>query len=214
MKIIKKTILVTAITTLGLTAYATDKKTVKPTSIQQGQYKIDPSHTKVGFEIPHLVISSVEGRFTTFDGELDLKEKFSESKVTATINIDSIDTANADRDNHLKSADFFDSGKYPKMTFKSKKIIGTSEKFKLIGDLTIKDKTKEVTFQGQFQGTVKDAYGNTKAAFQASTEINRQDFGLTWNKLVEAGPAVGNEVKITLKVQATKTNESKINQQN
>lgn len=208
----KNTLLIAlAITTMGFTTHAADKKKkeeAKPaaaaaTVSEVGKYNIDPAHSKVGFEIPHLVISSVEGRFTKFEGEIDLGEKFTDSKVTAKIDTASIDTSNEDRNKHLKSADFFDVAKYPNITFKSKKITGTKESFKVVGDLTIKDKTKEVTLDGKFLGLVKDGYGQEKAAFNATTKINRQEFNLKWGKMVEAGPVVGDEVTISLKVQAT-----------
>ncbi|MES2803740.1 MAG: YceI family protein [Bdellovibrionota bacterium] len=187
-----------AISTFGFTTQAADK------TKEAGKYALDETHSKVGFEIPHLVISSVEGRFTKFEGEIELADKFTDSKVTANIDVSTIDTSNGDRDKHLKSADFFDITKYPKITFKSKKITGNAEKFKVVGDLTIKDKTKEVILDGKFLGVVKDAYGNEKAAFNASTKINRQEFGLKWSKMVEVGPAVGDEVTISLKVQGAK----------
>lgn len=204
----KQTLLIAlAISTLGFTTQAADKTKEAPkaaTSSQSGKYILDEAHSKVGFEIPHLVISTVEGRFTKYDGEIELADKFTDSKVTASIDVSTIDTSNGDRDKHLKSADFFDVAKYPKMTFKSKKITGTPENFKVVGDLTIKDKTKEVTLDGKFLGVVKDAYGNEKAAFNASTKINRQQFGLKWSKAVEVGPVVGDEVTISLKVQGAK----------
>lgn len=196
-------IIAVSIATLGFSAMAEDKGKVaatKPVSTV-GKYSVDPAHSKVGFEIPHLVISSVEGRFAAFESEIELADKFTDSKVSATVDTASIDTANADRDKHLKSADFFDTAKYPKMTFKSKKITGTANDFKIVGDLTIKDKTKEVTLDGKFLGTVKDPNGNTKAAFTATGKIIRQQFGLNWSKLVEAGPLVGDEVTINLKIQ-------------
>jgi len=206
MRSFQKTILAIALTGLSFNAFSAEKKTDKKSvpTVQPGLYNLDTAHSKVGFEIPHLVISTVEGRFTSFEGEINLAEKLADSKVNVTVNIDSIDTANADRDKHLKSADFFDAAQFAKMTFKSKKITGSFNKFKIIGDLTIKNKTKEVILDGQFLGTANDAYGNTKAAFNATAKINRQDFGLTWSKLVEVGPVVGNEVTINLKVQAAR----------
>ena len=204
----KNTLLIAlAITAFGFTSQAADKKDTKAaaaTASQAGKYAIDPAHSKVGFEIPHLVISSVEGRFTKYEGEIEYAEKFTDSKVTAKIDTSSIDTSNGDRDKHLKSADFFDVAKYPNITFKSKKITGNPEKFTVVGDLTIKDKTKEVSLDGKFLGLVKDAYGNDKAAFTATTKINRQEYNLKWGKMVEAGPVVGDEVTITLKVQGAK----------
>ena len=172
--------------------------------MEAGKYNIDPMHSKVGFEIPHLVISTVEGKFKDFSGTLTLDDKFEKSKLDAVVEISSVDTSVGDRDTHLKSPDFFDAAKYPKMTFKSTGITGKPESFKLTGDLTIKDKTKKVVFDGVYKGSVVDAYGNTKAVFTANTKISRKEFGLTWSKMVEAGPVVGDEVTIELKIQAAK----------
>ncbi len=193
-----------AITAISFSAFA-EKKAEAAKPSPAGKYSLDASHSKVGFEIPHLVISSVEGRFGSFTGEFEMGEKVSSSKVTASVDINSIDTANADRDTHLKGADFFDAAKHPKMTFTSKSITGSFESFKMTGDLTIKGKTKSVVFDGKFLGNVNDAYGNTKAAFTATTKINRKDFDLTWSKAVEVGPVVGDEVTITLKIQGAKS---------
>lgn len=170
--------------------------------VPAGKYDIDPMHSKVGFEIPHLVISSVEGKFNTFSGAMDLQDKFEKSKVEASIDVASIDTGVTDRDTHLKSPDFFDAAKFPKLSFKSTKIEGKPESFKLTGDLTIHGVTKKVTLDGKYLGTVKDAYGQQKVAFNATGKINRKDFGLTWGKAVEAGPVVGDEVTLSLKIQA------------
>lgn len=167
-----------------------------------GTYTIDGAHSKVGFEIPHLVISSVEGRFGSYSGEVTLAPKFGDSKVSVDIETKSIDTGIAKRDEHLRSGDFFDAAKHPKLTFKSKKVEGSPESFKVQGDLTIKGVTKAVTLDGKYLGTVKDGYGNQKAAFHATTKISRKDFGLTWSNVVEAGPVVGDEVTISLKIQS------------
>lgn len=167
-----------------------------------GAYDIDPMHSKVGFEVPHLVISTVEGAFRKYDGKLVLDQKFEKSSVEANIEIGSVDTGVAKRDDHLKSPDFFDVAKFPKMTFKSLSISGKPESFKLTGDLTIKGITKKVTFDAKYLGTVVDGYGNQKAAFDAKAKINRKDFGLTWNAMVEAGPTVGDEVTLSLRIQA------------
>lgn len=175
--------------------------------LEAGKYSVDTTHSSVLFEIPHLVISTVEGKFKTYSGTLNIDPKFNKSSLEAEIDVASIDTAVADRDSHLKSPDFFDAAKYPKMKFKSAAITGNEKSFKLTGDLTIRDVTKKVTFTGSYKGTVTDGYGNTKAAFVASTKINRQDFGLKWSNMVEAGPVVGDEVTITLKIQAAKAKE-------
>jgi len=198
MKLLTMIAILSSLLSLGLTAQAA---TVK---LEKGTYNIDPAHSSVDFEIPHLVISSVEGKFKTFSGTITVDETFTKSTLNADVDVASIDTSVGDRDKHLKSADFFDAEKNPKMTFKSTAITGKAEKFKLTGDLTIKGKTKSVTFDGTYKGTVKDAYGNTKAAFVATTTINRQDFGLTWSKAVEAGPVVGDKLTIELKIQAAK----------
>ena len=199
----------TALLTLSLSLAANASAKAKPvaaaasaSALAPGVYDIDPMHSSINFEIPHLVISSVEGKFKTFSGKVTSDGKFINSKVEAEADIASIDTSVTDRDNHLKSPDFFDAAKYPKMTFKTTSITGNEKSFKLIGDLTIKSTTKKVTFTGSYKGAVKDAYGNNKIAFVAEAKINRQDYGLTWSKAVEAGPVVGDEVTITLKIQA------------
>jgi len=180
-------------------ADASAKKSQAPAA---GVYDVDAMHSKVGFEIPHLVISTVEGRFTQMSGELQIAENFSKSSVSASVDMKTVDTAVKDRDDHLRSADFFDVEKHPKMSFKSTAIQGSAQKFKLVGDLTIKGVTKKVSFDAQYLGSASDDYGNLKAAFKATAKINRKDFGLTWSKMVEVGPVVGGEVTLTLNIQA------------
>lgn len=167
-----------------------------------GKYQLDPMHSKVGFEVPHLVISSVEGRFKTFEGQLQIDENFLKSRVSASVEVGSVDTGVAKRDEHLRSPDFFDVQKHPKMTFESTSLSGTPDAFKLEGDLTIRGVKRKVVFDGVFAGAVVDGYGNRKAAFKARTKINRKDFGLVWNMMVEAGPTVGDEVTLELNLQA------------
>lgn len=166
-----------------------------------GTYKVDRDHSKVGFEISHLVVSTVEGKFSDFEGQFTLGKKPTDLAVNATINTASIDTDTKKRDDHLKSPDFFDAAKYPKITFKSKKVTGSFDKLKIVGDLTIKGKTKEVTLDGKYTGSIKDPWGNERAAFKASGQINRQDFGLAWGQVMEAGPVVGDLVTINLQVE-------------
>jgi polyisoprenoid-binding protein YceI len=172
--------------------------------IADGTYKLDVAHSKVGFEITHLVVSSVEGKFTDFDGTVVVDPKLEKSKVELNIKAASINTDNADRDKHLKSPDFFDTAKFDKITFKSKKVSGTPEALKVEGDLTIHGVTKPVTLDAKYTGAVKDPWGNDRIAFKATTKINRKDFGLTWGKAVEAGPVVGDEVTIDIKTEAIK----------
>lgn len=167
-----------------------------------GVYDIDPMHSKAGFEIPHLVISSVEGKFNSYNGKIDLNQNFSKSSVEAVFDAKSIDTGVEKRDEHLRSADFFNTTEFPQLKFKSTEIVGKPEKFKLIGDLTIRGVTKKVSIDSKYLGSVVDGYGNKKVAIEGKTVISRKEFGLTWNSIVEAGPVVGDKVTIQLKMQA------------
>lgn len=172
--------------------------------IPAGTFDIDAAHSKVGFEVPHLVISSVEGHFTKFEGKVSVPDDFNKASVKVAVDLESVDTGVAKRDEHLRSADFFDVKKAPKMTFESTSVAGTPEGFKLNGNLTIKNVTKPVTFDAQYLGSVNDGFGNTRVAFKAKTKINRKDFGLNYSSFIEAGPVVGDDVSIELKVEATK----------
>ena len=163
-----------------------------------GKYNIDPAHTRVSFLIDHFVVSQVQGRFNDVKGSFNLSKKIEDSKVDVTVPIASIDTGVKKRDDHLKSADFFDAKKFPTMTLKSKKFSGSLEDFKVTGDLTIKDVTKEVTLNGKYTGSVKDSWGQIRAAVRAEGKINRKDFNINYNDMVEAGPAVGDEVTIMI----------------
>jgi polyisoprenoid-binding protein YceI len=163
-----------------------------------GKYNVDAAHTRVSFTIPHFVVSEVQGRFNDVKGSFVLDKDIGKSKVDVTVAISSIDTAEKKRDDHLKSADFFDAKKFPTMTFKSKKFTGNLEEFKVLGDLTIKGVTKEVTLDGKYTGSVKDSWGQIRAAVKATGKINRKDFNIKYNDMVEAGPAVGDEVTINI----------------
>jgi polyisoprenoid-binding protein YceI len=198
----KKMILSTLVVLVSSAAFAGK-------SIPAGSYAIDTAHSKIGFEIPHLVIATVEGQFSKFDGNITIDSKLEKSKANLNVDVASINTDNKDRDDHLKSADFFDAAKNPKLTFVTKKIVGTADNLKLVGDLTLKGKTKEVTLDVTYLGNVNDAYGNNKLAFKASGKISRKEFGLTWNKAVEAGPVVGDEVTLIIKIEANKPIEKK-----
>jgi polyisoprenoid-binding protein YceI len=163
-----------------------------------GKYNIDAAHTRVSFLIDHFVVSQVQGRFNDVKGYFILSPKMEECKIDVLIPVSSLDTAVQKRDEHLKSADFFEVTKFPNMTFKSKKFIGKLDDFKVIGDLTIKDVTKEVTLTGKYSGSVKDSWKNIRAAVRATGKINRQDFNIKYNDVVEAVPAVGDEVTINI----------------
>lgn len=166
--------------------------------LEPGRYKIDEAHTRVSFLINHFVVSQVQGRFNEVEGYFVLNKDLSKAKVEVTVPIASIDTGVEKRDEHLRSEDFFNAKKYPKMTFKSKKFQGSLDDFKVTGDLTIKDVTKEVTLNGKYTGSVKDSWGQIRAAIQAWGKINRKDFNIKYNDMVEAGPAVGDEVTINI----------------
>jgi len=173
-------------------------------SFSQKNWVVDKSHSNVKFSVTHLVISEVEGNFTSFTGTMESsKPDFTDAIIDFSVDVASINTDNDSRDNHLKADDFFDAEKYPKLTFKSlifKKI--NDKKYELTGDLTIRDVTKRVKFDVTYGGTVKDGYGNTKAGFKAIATINRFDYNLKWNSITEAGGVVvGPDVNIQLNLE-------------
>ena len=169
------------------------------------EYMIDPDHSQVTFKVKHLAISTVTGRFDLLEGSYSVDlENIANSTVDTSIVASSINTNKKKRDDHLKSAEFLDVEKYPNITFKSKEIKnGDGNKFQMVGDLTIHGITKEVTLDAVYGGHVaSDPWGIERTAFIASGVINRKDFGMTWNKALEAGGfLVGEEVRITLEVE-------------
>jgi polyisoprenoid-binding protein YceI len=171
-------------------------------------WEIDTGHSSVQFSVRHLMISSVRGEFTKFSASaVGDPTKPAEAVITATIDAASIDTRSEQRDTHLRNADFFDVAKYPTITFKSKKIEAAGAgKAKVTGDLTLHGVTKEVVLDVEGPtATIKDPWGNIKAGARATTKINRKDFGITWNKALDGGGiAVGEEVEITIDVEAAK----------
>jgi polyisoprenoid-binding protein YceI len=169
-------------------------------------WKIDPAHTQVEFAVKHMMITTVKGRFSEVTGEIQLDEgNLTNSKVNIDINVASIDTREAQRDAHLRSADFFDVEKFPKMTFRNTAIAGAHDEFKLTGDLTIHGVTRPVTLDVTHEGRGKDPWGGERIGFAATGKIKRGDFGLTWNAALETGGfLVGDEVKISLDVEAVK----------
>jgi polyisoprenoid-binding protein YceI len=180
-----------------LTAFST-------TSFAQSTWNVDNAHSSVKFSVSHLVISEVEGAFKKFTGSyVTAKPDLSDAKINFNVDINSIDTDNANRDKHLKSDDFFNAAEYPQMTFTSTSITKLSDnKYALYGNLTIRNTTKPIKFDVVYGGTAKDGYGNTKAGFKATTIINRFDYNLKWNNLTEAGGAtVGKDVTLDLKLE-------------
>ena len=178
------------------------------TSIAQSTWSFDKDHSKVTFSVTHLMISEVSGQFNEFEGKVVSKsDDFADSQIEFTINVGSIDTDNEKRDGHLRSGDFFDAEKYPTITFKSKSFKKAKGKnYKLTGDMTIRDVTKEITLDVIYFGTIKDdGYGNTKAGFKITAEINRMDFGVKWNSVLEGGGVVvGETVTLVCNVELMK----------
>jgi polyisoprenoid-binding protein YceI len=169
-------------------------------------WSVDPSHSTVGFSVRHLVISNVKGEFGKYVGKVQLDDRdVARSSVEASIDVGSIDTRSADRDGHLKSPDFFDVAKYPTITFKSTKVAKAGkDRLRVTGDLTLHGVTRPLTLDVSTGPEVKGLYGETRRGYAATAKIDRKDFGLVWNKLVEAGPAIGDEVTLTLELEAVK----------
>ena len=166
------------------------------------KWVLDPMHSEVQFKIKHLVISTVTGSFKTFEGSVETEsDSFEGATAEFSLDVASLDTNQEQRDGHLKSAEFFDAEKYPKISFKSTSFTGDT----LTGDLTIKDITKPVTLDVDFGGTATDFYGNLKAGFELTGTINRKEFGLVWDGITEAGSVVlGADVKLFINVQFAK----------
>ena len=166
-----------------------------------GTWTVDPTHAEVGFVARHLMVAKVRGRFTEVSGTVEVGETLAETSVRALASAASVSTNQADRDGHLRSADFFDVETYPELTFVSTSVSSDS----MIGDLTIKGVTRSVTFDLEFDGVQADPWGNTKAGFTATTAINRSDWGLTWNAAIEGGGVlVSDKIAITLEVELLK----------
>ena len=166
---------------------------------------IDPTHSEVAFKVKHLVISTVTGYFRKFEGHAEsTSDDFSGAAVTFSLDVNSIDTNQSDRDQHLKSADFFDTASFPSIAFAGK-IVNNGGEYQLQGDLTLKGITQQVTLDVTYGGTVADPYGQTKAGFEIEGKLNRKDFGLTWSAITEAGSVVvSDQVRLQLSVQLVK----------
>ncbi len=170
-------------------------------------WAIDPVHSNVEFAVKHMMVSTVKGRFRSVEGALHIdEEEPTNSRVSASIEVASVDTGEAQRDAHLRSDDFFSAETYPTMTFHSKRVDRVDDThWKVIGDLTIRDVTKEVVLDTEYEGQIKDAFGKQRAAFSATTELNRKDFGLSWNGLIETGGViVGDKVRVALNIAAVR----------
>jgi polyisoprenoid-binding protein YceI len=167
-------------------------------------WKIDASHSGVHFSVRHMVVSKVRGRFSKFEGDISFNEaKPEDSKVNVTIDASSIDTNVQQRDDHLRSPDFFDVAKFPTLTFSSTKIEKAGHGYQVHGDLTLHGVTRSVALDAEFLGTGKDPWGNVKAGFSAKGSLDRKDYGLNWNQLLEAGGVlVGDKIELELEVEA------------
>lgn len=174
-------------------------------NIPTGKWVIDPSHTTVGFSVRHLMISKVKGSFGAFNGEVITTGDPTDTTLVGTVDTTSITTNDENRDAHVRSADFFDVEKFPEMSFSSTRTeVGKNDTLLVHGNLTIKDATHPVIFNVEFGGTMKDGYGNTKAAAEATARINRTDFGLNWNSPLETGGVLLSEdVNIMIDAQLT-----------
>jgi polyisoprenoid-binding protein YceI len=173
--------------------------------LSPGVWNVDPSHSTVGFVARHLMISKVRGRFDSFAGTVTIAEDPLHSSVEATVDLASIDTGDAGRDEHLRGADFFRVDPHPTMTFRSTDIRADGDHYVLAGDLTIRDVTRPVEFELEFDGVSQDPWGGTRAGFTAQAEVNRKDWGLEWNVALETGGVlVGDKVKIQLEIEAVK----------
>ncbi|UPL48598.1 YceI family protein [Hymenobacter sublimis] len=170
-------------------------------------WAIDPTHSEVQFKIKHLVISTVTGSFKKFEGQaVTENDSFENAQISFALDVNSIDTNQEQRDEHLRNNDFFDAATYPQITFTSTSLTKTGDdEYKLTGNMTIKDVTKPVTLDVEFGGVATDFYGNEKAGFEISGKINRKEFGLTFHAVTEAGSIVlGDDVKLSASVQLVK----------
>ncbi len=169
-------------------------------------WDIDVGHSAVHFWVRHMVISKVHGRFARWSGAIQLDEQDpTRSSVAVRIDAASIDTQVADRDAHLRSADFLDVARYPELTFTSKKVEGSGSDLRITGDLTLHGVTREVVLEAEYAGTGKDPWGNERAGFSARTSLDRREFGLAWNAALETGGLlVGEKVEISIELEAVK----------
>ena len=170
-------------------------------------WNIDTTHSEIGFKVKHMMFTNVSGKFDRYQGQfLTDGDHFENAEVTFSADVDSINTGNTDRDNHLRSADFFDAANHPKLTFKSSSVVKKSESdYEISGDLSLHGVTKFVRLDAEFGGLMTDPWGNRKSAWSISGKINRKDFGLNWNAALETGGVlVSEEVRLNIEIQLVK----------
>ncbi|HEY8524798.1 MAG TPA: YceI family protein [Acidimicrobiales bacterium] len=174
-----------------------------------GTFELDPAHSHVGFSVRHMMVSRVRGRFASFSGVVTVADDPAASSVEVTIDVASIDTRDETRDNHLRSPDFFDAEKYPTITYRSRGVTVTGPgRFTVQGDLTVRDVTRPVDLDVTYEGVAKDPWGNQRFGITATTEIDREDFGLTWNQPLETGGVlVGKSARIEIEAEAVRKTE-------
>lgn len=178
-------------------AAATIAPAASPLSELEGTYTIDASHSQVGFVARHAMVTKVRGSFGEYTGTATTGKDLRDAAIELTVQVASVDTKDAGRDGHLVSADFFDVETYPTITFRSTDVAAAGEVLRVTGDLTIKDVTKPVTIDFDFNGVAQDPFGNTRVGLEGKTVVDRRDFGLTWNAALETGGVLVSE-KITL----------------
>lgn len=170
------------------------------------KWSIDATHSEIGFKVKHMMFTNVSGKFESYDATITTEDdNFENAIIDFSADINSINTNNEDRDNHLKSGDFFDGENSPKLTFKSTSFTKKGDDYELKGDLTLRGVTNSVTLATEFSGLMKDPWGNTKAGLNISGKINRKDWGLNWNSALEAGGVlVGEDVRLNIELQLVK----------
>ncbi|SEL04228.1 Polyisoprenoid-binding protein YceI [Chitinophaga rupis] len=167
-------------------------------------WKIDASHSEVGFKVKHLMITNVSGHFTNFEGTLHTNSAdFHDAHITFEADVNSVTTNNEQRDEHLRTADFFDGAQFPRILFESKQVKKVDDDdYRLIGDLTIRDQTHSIELSVTYYGTTQDAWGQTKAGFELNGRLHRSDYGLRWSATTDAGGLIlGDEVKLHMSIQ-------------
>ena len=175
--------------------------------MEKSTWVIDPTHSEIGFKVKHMMFTNVSGKFNAFDVVIENDhDKFETSETRFSADVKSIDTDNEDRDNHLRSGDFFEVDVYPKISFTSTEIKKISDAvFQVSGDLSIKNVTKNIVLETEYSGLMQDPWGNTKIGLSLAGKINRKDFGLTWNSTLETGGVlVGEEIKLLSEIQLIK----------
>lgn len=175
-----------------------------------GVYTLDPAHTEIGFVARHAMVTKVRGSFSEFEGTASTGAGLTDASINLTVQVASVRSGNADRDAHLRSADFFDVEKYPTITFASTEVTSPSaDVLHVVGDLTIKDVTRPVTIDFEFEGAAQDPFGNERVGLSGSVEVNRKDFGLEWNAALETGGVlVSEKVTLNFEVSAIKSVEA------